>query len=241
MSAETKVQAAKAARFYLRGELRFVVALWVFLVVCVVLFTGFAHYFAINGIDSSIWEQATQAPRWFLGTWGIYQSAVYLPIFIAHGYTRREFAREVAFVAAVYAIVVAALTTLGFALEWLAYRAFGWPQTLDNTYLLFSAPTQYPLILVHYTLAFFIWITIGAAVGAAFYRFRQWAMLTVPVALFALVFIETALTWSRLLLPDPAFPLSVGNGLAVYITVLLIGLSIVWMLTRDMPMRTKHN
>lgn len=257
MSASASGKPPAVARYLLVTDLRGLVNIWLFYVIVVALIGVAIATLGTGTIPSSVWEKSTQPPRWFAAIWGVYQTAVYLPLFIAHGYTRREFAGQVLRVAPVYGVALATLITVGFALEWPVYGLLGWPHVLDETHLLFETPTQLPLILVHYALVFCSWIAVGAAVGAAFYRYRQRALLAVPAALAALVLIESALgsgsAWLWLLgaigIPPPgrlpqadAEPtLAIPTAIAAYVPVVAAGLWATWLLIRDLPMRTKHN
>ena len=104
-------------------------------------------------IDVSGWEIASQPPRWFVAAMGVYLTAVYLPLYIAHGFTRRESARQLALAAAGTVVLLAALMTLGYAIERVVYRRAGWPQVLLQSHL-FDHPNDDPLILLEFLLLF---------------------------------------------------------------------------------------
>lgn len=239
MSADVERQAAAAGRHLFVRELRSVIVFWVVFVIGVALIA--AAIATLGTITSSVWEKATQAPRWFSGVWGIYQTAVYLPLFIAHGYTRREFAGQVVRVAGGYAVVLSVLITAGFALEWAAYRMLGWPQVIEDGHLFFSAPTELHLVLVQYVFTFFAWIAVGALVGAAFYRYRQGGWLTVPIAFAALSLVENVLGADSVLYVGVELTLTAPTALAVYSVIVAGALSATWFLISDLPMRTTHS
>jgi hypothetical protein len=253
MSSETAQSAHAARRHILVSELRFVVPLWLVYATVVVVIAAIIVSFGLR--PGSVWEKATAAPRWFALVWGIYQTAIFLPLFIAHGYARHEFARHFTRITPIYSAVLAALMTLGFGIEALAYRALGWPHALDETYLLFDAPIQFPLVFVHYALMFFAWIGVGALAGAAFYRWRQWALPVVPLVLAALLIIESVLGSGRALLrvlaatgiPAPGLAragaeltLAIPVAITVYTLVVATALVAPWLLIRDLPMRSQR-
>jgi hypothetical protein len=239
--------------YLLRSELKFVFRLWLFYVAGVAVFaaTAIAVFGASTG---SVWERALQAPLWFAFAWGIYQTAVYLPLFIAHGHTRRAFASHCVRLTSVYAAALAALITAGFALEWAVFRVLGWPQIFEDRYLLFGAPTDLGSIFVHFWLVLLMWITTGALIGAAFYRFRLLGLLFVPVALALLGLVESVAGSARLIL---RFARSFGVQVApltrigeeamlawpaaatLYVLLLAAGLALTWLLIRDVPMRAQ--
>ena len=64
-----------------------------------------------------------------------------LPVYVAHGRTRHEFLRAMTVFVPVAAAMVAALLTLGLALEAVLYRVMDWPQRVPAERL-FDAPTS---------------------------------------------------------------------------------------------------
>lgn len=139
---------------------------WGLLVAGVALLVGGVALFRPGTIDVSGWEQAAQLARWYAGAVGVYVTAVYLPLYVAHGYTRREFAAQAPAFIAAWAAAFALLMTAGFALETLAYRVFGWTQALTGTHL-YASPTEYPLVFTEFLLVGPAWTVGGAMLGAA--------------------------------------------------------------------------
>ncbi|MEX0789166.1 MAG: hypothetical protein WD178_00150, partial [Actinomycetota bacterium] len=164
--------------------------LWGLFVLFVAAVMGAVAFF--TEISTSGWEKATQLPRWYAGAIGVYMTALYLPVYIAHGRTRRKFLRQTPAAIAVNTTVLAALMTAGFAIEYAAYRLAGWPQTLSSTHL-FNSPTEYGLVFVEFWLAFVVWMIAGALLGASFYRNPGLGFLMLPVALLAVALVEGSL------------------------------------------------
>src|SRR5688572_422289 len=116
------------------------VFLWLIFVGFVALVIGVVALF--TDIRTSGWEKATQLPRWYAGAIGVYMTALYLPVYIAHGRTRREFLKQSPAAILVTTTVLALLMAIGFGIEYLAYRVAGWPQALSSTHL-FDSPTDF--------------------------------------------------------------------------------------------------
>ncbi|HEX2052639.1 MAG TPA: hypothetical protein VHJ78_02790 [Actinomycetota bacterium] len=230
-------------RISIEGRGTFV--LWIPFVLLAAAVTGLIATF--SEITTSGWEKWTQLPRWYAGAIGFYMTWMYLPVYIAHGRTRREFVREAPGAIIVLSGILAALVAAGFAIEAVAYRAAGWPQTLTSTHL-FSSPTDFALILVEYWLAFLVWIVAGTFLGAAFYRQPGFGLLLVPVALMLVTVMEAALgddgTISALppviqlfdLTPQGA---SLFRALGTAAVCTVIGYGLTWSLARELPMRRK--
>ena len=198
-------------------------------------------------IRISGWEAGTQLVRWFVGAIGVYLTAVYLPLYIAYGRTRREVASELALFATVYAVLVGVLVTVGFAIESLVYRIAGWSQTLENVHL-FEAPDQYHLILLEHVLVLMVWVAAGAMLGAAFYRRGGLGMVLIPVGLAAVILTEVG-TGPGFFgpLPPPLLEI-VGLQLGAFsplpaaatsLVSCVVLLAVTWRIVRDIPIRTQ--
>ena len=120
-------------------------------------------------VSRSVWDPAVSIVRWFALGYGLYFINRLLPVYVAHGRTRREFLRSVALFVVVAGTVVAALLTLGLALEGVLYRAMDWSHRVEPERL-FDSPGQYPLVFLSYWAMLVIWMTIGLLLAAGFYR-----------------------------------------------------------------------
>lgn len=210
------------------------------------LLTGTVSMFA--DIRISGWEAGTQVVRWFVGAIGVYLAAIYLPLYVTHGRTRRDTAVDSALFAGIYAALVAVLVAVGFAIERLVYRIAGWTQALESGHL-FDAPDQYHLILVEFVVVLAVWVTAGAMMGAAFYRHGGLGMALIPLALAAVVVTEAGAGSTSVglffgsppplldaigLSPAAASPLTAaGRSLLV---CLVLG-AVTWRIVRDVPIR----
>lgn len=202
---------------------------------------------AFTDIRLSGWEIGTQPIRWFAGGLGVYLTAIYLPLYILHGRTRREVAGDSATFAGIYAVLVAGVIAAGYAVETLVYRIAGWSQTLDNLHL-FDSPDQYHLIVVEYVVVLAVWIAAGAMLGGAFYRNGLLGMALIPVAIAAVVAIETGTGPGHFgPLPPPLLE-AIGLELGAFSTLGAVGTSVAccallasatWWIIRDIPIRNQ--
>jgi hypothetical protein len=196
-------------------------------------------------VTTSGWEIGTQVIRWFVGAIGVYLSAVYLPMYVTHGRTRREVLAQHGPFAAIYVVLVAILVTVGFALERLVYRLAGWAQAVGNDHL-FTAPDQYLLIFAEHAIVLLVWISAGALLGAAFYRGTALGLLLVPVGLAAVGATELVAGPANIgPLPPPLVEavgyLPRGAGLLGATATSLVWTALLgvgtWLLLRDVPIR----
>lgn len=213
----------------------------------VTIITAVAAWFA-DGASISGWEAGTQLIRWFVGAIGVYLTSVYLPLYVAHGFTRREVAVDGGLFALAYAAIVAVLITIGFALERVVYGLAGWQQTLERTHL-FDAPDQYGLILAEHLVLLAVWVAAGALLGVAFYRGGGVPLVALPVAILAVTTIEAVTgpaafgpvpppVFERLtFLPTEAGPAVAAATAVVATAVLAAG---TWWLVRDVPIRSQN-
>jgi len=192
-------------------------------------------------LTQSAWEVASQLPRWYALFVGVALVREFLPMYLAHGQTRRRFAVDGAITVTLFAPFLAALLTVSYLLESVLYGLAGWPQALTRPHL-FTEPTQVPLVFAEHLLEFAAWIPAGAFMGAAFYRFRGNGLLSVPVGV-ALIITSYATMgvqpWVPLLLdrlsfdPPDTLLTPVLGGLGVF----LVGLLLTWSIIRDVPLR----
>ncbi|HEU4866266.1 MAG TPA: hypothetical protein VFV09_00935 [Actinomycetota bacterium] len=221
------------------------VAIWIPFVVFVALVIGLVAYF--GEIRTSGWEKATQLPRWYAGAIGVYMTALYLPVYIAHGRTRREFLKQAPVAILVTTTVLAMLMAIGFAIESFAYRIADWPQTLSSTHL-FESPTEFGLVFLEFWLAFVVWMVAGTFLGAGFYRNPGLGFLMLPVALLAVSLVEGSLGGNATVSALPPLlslfdiiPQSgtVGRAVATAAGCSAVGWLITWLVARDLPVKTK--
>jgi hypothetical protein len=197
---------------------------------------------SFRDIVISGWEVATGIVPWYAAFIGGYVLHTVLPLHIAHGRTRRDFAIEAVIFGGVFTTVVALLVTLGFAIEQGVYAIAGWSRGTPDDHL-FASYTEYGMIVAEYWLTVLVWTAAGAFVGASVYRPSglSWFALAPALGLVAI---------SGLTRADSAQPMGFivnrlpqADSMSLALTALLslvsvlIALGLTWLTIRDMPMR----
>ncbi len=215
--------------------------------VAVLLVTAAAASFA-DGASISGWEVGTQIIRWFVGAIGVYLTAVYLPLYVAHGITRRRIATDSGLFVLAYVAIVAVTITVGYGLERVVYGLAGWQQNLERAHL-FDATDQYGLVLAEHLVLLVVWMTAGALLGVAFYRGGGAPLAALPAAIVAVALVETVagpsafgpvpppLVERIVFLPSEASLLAAAATAVVSAAVLAAG---TWWLVRDVPVRPQN-
>jgi hypothetical protein len=203
-----------------------------------------------GALTQSVWEQAAEVPRWYGLFFGIALVREFLPLYVAHGQTRRQFGGHAGITATLFAPYLSALIVVGYLLETGVYRLAGLPQALHRVHM-FAAPTQVPLVFAEYALEALTWIAAGTFIGAAIYRWGVGGALTIPVGIamvlsaesvigseLQLLFIwdSAGLDWAGGGLGPRSPAIIVGTVLGTY----LLGLLLSWSLVRDMPLRNNR-
>jgi hypothetical protein len=95
------------ARLLFTTHLPFLLLCWAVFAAAVVALT-FALDLRVD-LDRSVWDPAVSVARWFALGYGVYLVNRLLPVFVAHGRTRREFAASIAVFMVAASAMVAAL------------------------------------------------------------------------------------------------------------------------------------
>lgn len=225
------------ARFPEAGSMAMVVVLWLGFFLLIQLITaGISIY---RTVDGSLWEPATQLPRWFAFGTGLWLTGVYLKLHVAHGQTRRGFMRKASVYLVAFAALLATLTMLGYLMELTIYRLAGWQQRFTRDYLLFDSATQVAPILFTYGLVYLVWTVAGALIAATYRRLNWYGLIVVaPFCLAIVVGIELAVG-ARYVAPltmDIQFTTSAPLALLLGIGGYAVGLAATWALVRNMPL-----
>jgi len=213
---------------------------WTLFAAATVLITA---VFAVLGtVGGSAWESAAQLPRWYIAAVGAYFTGVHLPLYIAHGFSRREFMGQIPVYLMIAVTALSVLMTLGYPLEGVVYGMLGWPQSLSHGHL-FTSPTELHLVFAEFWLVHLVWYSAGALVGAAFYRSGWLGIFSLPVG-FGLVGASEATMRADAVQPIPAaLPWTEGlplvHAASVSLALAFVPLALTWLLIRDMPLRNK--
>ena len=206
-------------------------------VACVVV--GIARRGTITG---SIWEPAANAVPWYTGFIAGYLVFQMVPMLVANGFTRRDAARSVSAVVALLSAVAALVTTLGYLIEYVAFRWQGWPLAIGGDHL-FTRHTQVGEILWESLLTMALWSAIGSFIGAALYRWEHAGWLAFVPAGLILSAVGIFITARPPFFNDAierALP-DWGRSLPMATVATLVALAgcggILWWIVRDMPLR----
>ncbi|MFE3452825.1 hypothetical protein ACFXJ8_28255 [Nonomuraea sp. NPDC059194] len=226
-------------RRLLAANMFLAVFVWLaYLVVITLVTVGIAIW---GELDQSVWEKAVQLTRWYALFVGAALVTEFLPLFIAHGQSRRQFGFQAAVTLAIFAPFLSVLLVISFLAESLLYGMAGWTWALGQTHL-YTAPTQAPLIFLEYTVMFLAWLVTGAFVSAAFYRWGGGGLLAVPLGIVMILFAQSAIG-DKMPLPFITFRLgfdleqSVPLALTVGVATFAVGLGLTWPIIRDVPLK----
>ncbi|MGW0515874.1 hypothetical protein [Crossiella sp. NPDC003009] len=172
----------RLTRFPLPGIFAFVALLWLaFAVVIGLVLTAIAVF---GTVTESVWDNAVQVTMWFAFGFTAWMTYKYLPVYVAHGITRREYAARVLGFVGVLAVLMAVLTAIGYLAEAGVYALADWPHSLAAERH-FRSATEVPLVLLVQLLNFGAVSAIGALLAAATYRNHLLGVLLLPVAAVA--------------------------------------------------------
>ncbi|MDG4764251.1 hypothetical protein O7632_09055 [Solwaraspora sp. WMMD406] len=231
----------KVCRTLLRRSLPLAGAYWAILYLVWAVVIGLIARFGT--VEASMWQNmGLQAPRWFTFVFGVTALGAYLPMFVAQGVTRRDALIGSWGFLLPYAVGFAAVTTVGFGVEYLTFDAFGLLGGLTEPYPVGSAGEvaalwlEYGLVNVGYTAA-------GALCAIAYHVLNPWwATLLLPLTLLPAFVVElafrtewTGVAFGRLLgLGDEAH---LGTGTLAALAALAVASAVTWALVRRLPIK----
>lgn len=196
-------------------------------------------------VETSVMAEADGVVAPYAGFIGGYVMYSLLPMHVANGQTRREFGKQAAVFAPIFALAVALLMQVSFLLEWALYSALDWPRDVSSEHL-YSSATQLHLVFTEHLLVFLVWIVAGGFVGAAFYRSSDLGAISIPLGLVLVSAAGIALrgAWGPLgsiyehLTGGPAeLPLAIAVLIALLAAA--VGGWLVWLTIRDIPIRSQ--
>lgn len=239
MSRHQHRQTWAIARLLFATHLPLLLVLWaIFAVIVVGVGIGLAIF---NTVTFSVWDGATKVVRWFALGYGIYLIHHLLPTLIAHGQTRRTFMLQASLFTVVATIVLGALMTLGYVLETAVYRALDWQPALTAAQAFISVG-RLPMTFFTCLAMFLVWTVSGALLGAGFYRAEELALVTLPIALLLISAAGVAIGYTGLpfigiFIDRLDIPLAVAGPLSA--GAFLLGLWLIWVIVRDIPLRKR--
>lgn len=203
-------------------------------------------------ITISGWDVAAQIVLWFGLFIGVHVGWSVMPLYITHGYTRREFMRQALQFLAIYVTVLAVLIAAGFLLEAWVYRLAGWPQIIADERL-YDSGLQLHLIFVESWMQCALWTVAGFFIAALWYRNDGLGALAILVAILAagisgLMFGSAARgpvpigRLFRRFFGDPYFAeqvVYVVVGAIVHVALIALLLTLSWAAIRSVAIRSK--
>lgn len=160
-------QPARNVLGYLSKSLRWsLVGFWV-TVMIVALSIGLAGRYRNPGApDVNYLELIGGATKGYMMVIGILATPIYLPLFVTHGTTRRDFVKGSLAFAALLSVAATAVLYLSYLLQ----EAGAQPYKIGQGHL-FTALNQPLLIFVEYSLLLMAFFVSGWLIGSAYYRF----------------------------------------------------------------------
>jgi hypothetical protein len=195
------------------------------------------------GIQGDIWNPAISLMRWFSVGMGVYLTAVYQPVYVAHGRTRREVAIGSAGFSLVWAAWITVAALIGFAIEAGVFHLLGWSELLLDPHPLGSVTAGAQAFALH-AATFLTFTAVGALAGAAFYRDGRLGIVSVPVGLAMIAASEILIADNPITsLPfiDEVVPAIQTEAGQVVMNLLLsaVAMALTWPIVRDIPLRNR--
>ncbi|WP_026930510.1 hypothetical protein [Glycomyces tenuis] len=203
-----------------------------------------------NSIEISAWAVAANVGKYLVAIIAGGYIYTLLPITVAQGMTRREYATSMGVFGLLWSLMIGALAVAGFLGERALYGALDWTQAIqqgDDVQLAIGSFGDALEFAAVYPLAYLLYFTAGAVIGAAIYRSDGgWLVLVpvIPVTLLA----DDAMTaggpwgpgWLVRFVSGATDTWSVWVGVAVTLVVIVTGALIARRIIIDSPIRPKQ-
>jgi hypothetical protein len=220
--------------------------LGIFIAVVAAIFIVVGAATAMFGdVEASVWQTAgAGAFKYFPLAIAIMLTPVFLPIYVAQGVTRRQFAVGGALFIAAWAAILTMAVVAGYGVEAAVYRANGWPHEFDTPHL-FESWTQVHLVVAEYVMLIAAHMVAGWVIGTSYYVlgwFRATLLLPVTAAPALVVEALLATSWAGAGLREFTTYTPPLVGIAVSGAVVVIGAAwaVNYGLTRSLPIKLKN-
>jgi len=137
---------------------------------------------AVKDEVGSIWAYVTHAAPWFIAGMGGYYGYWAAPVYVGHGRTRKEAARDGLLALPVLAVAASLLVVSGFLLEYPFLGFLGWSRHIPEVHS-FASHLDVLGVLNTFIPSLLLGGATGAFVGALAYRFGSWGWLALIPAL----------------------------------------------------------
>jgi hypothetical protein len=139
-----------------------------------------------GSMDESLWMQVAAGwQRWPVGAVGFTMTAVFLPMFVTNGVTRRRLGHSALVTMGVVSLLGSIVITAGFALEAVVFDAEGWTHVVTRDGGRVAADVGYPTIFAAFAVVNAAYFAAGWLAGTSLNRLG-W-VLFVPFLVLALV------------------------------------------------------
>jgi hypothetical protein len=145
---------------------------WLVMVVSF-LAVGFVIHIVTGATDKSVWDIATQSPKYFCAAVGMMVTPAFLSVMVAHGVTRRTFVFAGSLFLTLTAAATSALWVVAYLVERVVFAWQDWPQEFINLHL-FDDTSQVGLVFLEFSLFILAHEAAGWLIGTSFYRFGVW-------------------------------------------------------------------
>jgi hypothetical protein len=184
---------------------------------------------ATGTLFDSFWAHIGWVLVWLPFAAGIGTGA-YLPVLVAHGISRRNATAASGAAMFAFALALAMYVQLGYAVEWLGFRALDRSTTLEDQHL-FTEATQVHLVLAEYTLLFAGYLASGWLVWAGYYRFGARATVALPLAMLPGFGSQVAL------MAGSTSGIDIPAALALALAAVAAGVAAMTALARTIPLK----
>lgn len=151
---------------------------------------GVGIHLATGTLHESVWDYASQSPKYFSSAIGIMLMPTFFALLVAHGVTRRTIAQAGTAVLLLSATATSCLWIVMYQLEYAVYTWQDWPQKLMNPHI-FTNHSQVGLIFLEFFLLIMSHQVSGWIIATGFFRFGFWTgLLVLPVGLIPAVVTE---------------------------------------------------
>lgn len=239
------MNARPAARVGLTLTSGFSATLGIFLAIVVAIFVVVGAATAIFGeVETSVWQTAGGgAFKYFPMAIAIMLTPVLLPVYVAQGVTRRQFAIGAALFVVAWTTALTLAMVAGFAVEAAVFAAYGWPHEFVTPHL-FDSWTEVHLIVAEYFLLIGAHLVAGWIIGTSYYILGWFrATLLLPVSAAPALAVEGLLATSWIGAGIAEFTTYSPPRLAVALPTALLVIAAGWAanyaLTRSVPIKLK--
>lgn len=168
---ETTTHPARRAAGALGGDLLFYALMWG-AIGAGLLALNLAGSGIWGEVDGSVWNGTASLFQYAMLGGGVMVGAGYLPVYLSHGVTRRDFTTGALVAVTGLAAGAAVATTVGFGIEHLVFQVADWPHVLRNEHEMniYDRPDQYGLIVVELFGLYLTHVIAGLVIIAGLFR-----------------------------------------------------------------------